>query len=190
MPFGAPWPLLAASGPLLGGSWAAPGASWASLGPPLGPSWPLLGFAEGLLGLPWRALERSWRLVWRVRPKTRKSSTVQRFSWFFGPQGALLGPPGSLWAPLGAAQWPRKWPCRPEWLRKWPLERPSGAGSGSRPGPKGGARVAALTKPPRPRTCSLYRLRSEAWRRCKLAGRGFGGEFNDFGWFWGGVGGF
>ena len=130
-PLEAPGPFLAASGPLLGASWAALGVSWASLGPPLGPSWPLLGCPYGLLGLSWGALERSGRLQNWFRLKTRKSSTVQHFSWFFEPPGPLLEPPGGLLVALEAAQWLRQWPWSPEWLRQWPLRGPSGSGRGS-----------------------------------------------------------
>ena len=127
------------------GSWAAPGRFWAApgrllgrswrlLGLPgaaLGPSWSLLGSTYGLLGLSWGALERSGRLQSWLRLKTRKSSTVQHFSWFFEPPGLLLGPPEGSW---------------------WLMERPSGSesGPGGPSGSQGGpweARVAPEVAP-------------------------------------------
>ena len=87
-------------GPLL----AALGGSWASLGPPWGPlggSWA----APGALFPPKRLLELPRRLQSRSLPKSQNSSTVQRFSMFFGPPGAHLAPPEALlglsWRPLG-----------------------------------------------------------------------------------------
>ena len=65
----------------------------------------LLGAPEALLAPPGRLLGPSGRLESRVLPKSRISSTVQRFSWFLGGQGGLLAPPGALlepsWRPLG-----------------------------------------------------------------------------------------
>ena len=88
-------------GPLL----AALGGSWASLGPPwgaLGGSWAAPG---SLLAPPKRLLELPRRLQSRSLPKSQNSSTVQRFSRFFGPPGAHLAPPEALlglsWRPLG-----------------------------------------------------------------------------------------
>ena len=90
---------------LLGGPWAALGSSWLLLGLPwaaLGRSW---AAPEALLAPPGRLLGPSGRLESRVLPKSRISSTVQRFSWFFGGPGGLLAPPGALlepsWRPLG-----------------------------------------------------------------------------------------
>ena len=95
---GRPWALL-------GGPWAALGSSWLLLGLPwaaLGRSW---AAPEALLAPPGRLLGPSGRLESRVLPKSRISSTVQRFSWFFGGPGGLLAPPGALlepsWRPLG-----------------------------------------------------------------------------------------
>ena len=95
---GRPWALL-------GGPWAALGGSWASLGPPwgaLGGSWAAPG---ALLAPPKRLLELPRRLQSRSLPKSQNSSTVQRFSRFFGPPGAHLAPPEALlglsWRPLG-----------------------------------------------------------------------------------------
>ena len=85
--------------------WAALGGSWASLGPPwgaLGGSWAATG---ALLAPPRRLLELPRRLQTRSLPKSQNSSTVQRFSGFFGPPGAHLAPPEALlglsWRPLG-----------------------------------------------------------------------------------------
>ena len=109
-PLDGPWsPLIPGPVPgrtwsLLEGPWVALGSSWASLGPPrgaLGGSWAAPG---ALLAPPEWLLEPSGRLQSRVLPKSRISSTVQRFSCFFGGPGGLLAPPGALlepsWRPL------------------------------------------------------------------------------------------
>ena len=123
---GTSWGLWEPSGGLLRPwthSWAAPGPPLGPPGGPWAPIWAALGSSWLLLGLAWAALGRSWgvpeallappgrllgpsgRLESRVLPKSRISSTVQRFSWFFGGQGGLLAPPGALlepsWRPLG-----------------------------------------------------------------------------------------
>ena len=102
----------------LGTFWRAVGASWK----PLRSLWgDLLGPLAGLRGLilalltalgrwallapPKRLLELPRRLQSRSLPKSQNSSTVQRFSRFFGPPGAHLAPPEALlglsWRPLG-----------------------------------------------------------------------------------------
>ena len=103
-------PSRAIPGPLLGlrpwaPIWAALGSSWLLLGlawAALGRSW---GVPEALLAPPGRLLGPSGRLESRVLPKSRISSTVQRFSWFLGGPGGLLALPGALlepsWRPLG-----------------------------------------------------------------------------------------
>ena len=121
-PPGASWgvflDLLAALG-APGRIWAARGPFWGALGAPFGVLLaPLelpqaaLGRLRGplgvLLGPSWRLLGRSGRLLGRsgrpqscVLPKSRKSSTVQRFCWFLQPPGASPRPPDQLSGPLG-----------------------------------------------------------------------------------------
>ena len=111
---GTSWGLWEPSGGLLRPwthSWAAPGPPLGPPGGPWAPIWAALGSSWLLLGLPWAALGRSWaapeallappgrllgpsgRLESRVLPKSRISSTVQRFHGFWGSGR----PPGASW---------------------------------------------------------------------------------------------
>ena len=153
---GGPW----GSRPPVGPSRAAPGQplgrSWETLGAPCRRSWRLLGRSWPAPGLPPASLGPSWRLLWpplgRLGRLLAAESEFSRnlvknmccfvFAWFrvfWGPLGAPWAPLGGSWVLLG----------RPKWLLGgfWGALAPA----------QEGARIAAVTKPPRHRTRFLFR---------------------------------